>query len=39
MPRYRHILVPIDGSKRSERAVKTVVQLARAHGARLTAIR
>ena len=38
MPRYRHILVPTDGSTLSERAIKTAVQLARALGARLTAI-
>ena len=38
MTRYRHILVPTDGSTLSERAVNTAVQLARALGARLTAM-
>jgi nucleotide-binding universal stress UspA family protein len=38
MPRYRHILVPTDGSKLSERAVRTAAQLARVLGSRLTAI-
>ena len=38
MTRYRHILVPTDGSTLSERAVKTAVQLARVLGSRLTAM-
>jgi nucleotide-binding universal stress UspA family protein len=35
---YRHILVPTDGSRVSERAAKAAIALARIHGARLTAL-
>lgn len=35
---YKHILVPTDGSSRSERATKAAVDLAKALGARLTGL-
>ena len=35
---YRHILVPTDGSKRSGKAIRAAVRLARALGARITGI-
>jgi nucleotide-binding universal stress UspA family protein len=35
---YRHILVPTDGSKVSEQAAGAAIELARALGARLTAV-
>lgn len=35
---FKHILVPTDGSKRSEKAAKYAVQLAKQLGARLTAL-
>jgi nucleotide-binding universal stress UspA family protein len=35
---YRHVLVPTDGSSRSEEAIRTAVQLARKLGARITGI-
>ena len=35
---YRHILVPTDGSNLSRKAIKTAARLARALGARITAI-
>jgi nucleotide-binding universal stress UspA family protein len=38
MATYRHLLVPTDGSKLSESAVRIAARLARALGARITAI-
>lgn len=35
---YRHILVPTDGSKLSEEAARAAIELARAIGARVTAL-
>lgn len=35
---FKHILVPTDGSERSEQAVHYAVDLARVHGARITGI-
>ena len=35
---YRHLLVPIDGSRQSAPAVRTGIALAKALGARLTAV-
>jgi nucleotide-binding universal stress UspA family protein len=35
---YKHILVPTDGSKLSEKAIKIAAQFAAASGARITAI-
>ncbi|PKO90590.1 MAG: universal stress protein [Betaproteobacteria bacterium HGW-Betaproteobacteria-12] len=35
---YKHILVPTDGSSRSERATKAGVELAKALGARITGL-
>lgn len=35
---YRHVLVPTDGSTRSQKAAKAAVALARALGARITGI-
>lgn len=35
---FKNILVPTDGSERSQRAVRTATELARIHGARLTSI-
>jgi nucleotide-binding universal stress UspA family protein len=35
---YKHILVPTDGSRRSQRAVERAVALARATGARITGL-
>ena len=35
---YRHILVPTDGSKLSQKAIRTAVRLARAVGARVTGV-
>lgn len=35
---YKHILVPTDGSSRSERAIKAGVELAKALGARITGL-
>lgn len=35
---YKHILLPTDGSERSERAIQAGVQLAKVHGAQVTCI-
>ena len=35
---FKHILVPTDGSERSEQAVRFAVDLAKTHGARITGI-
>jgi len=35
---FKHILVPTDGSERSEQAVQLAVDLAKLHGARITGI-
>lgn len=35
---YKHILIPTDGSRRSERAAQRAIQLARSLGARVTAL-
>ena len=35
---YKHILVPTDGSKLSQKAIKTAARLAKAVGARLTGV-
>jgi nucleotide-binding universal stress UspA family protein len=35
---FQHILMPTDGSQRSEAAVRFGMQLAKAHGARVTAL-
>jgi nucleotide-binding universal stress UspA family protein len=35
---FRHILVPTDGSTLSNRAAKTAARIAKAHGARITAL-
>ena len=36
---FQHILMPTDGSQRSESAVRFGMRLAKAHGARVTALR
>jgi nucleotide-binding universal stress UspA family protein len=38
MARYKHILVPTDGSRRSGKAIRAAARLARTLGARITAI-
>jgi len=35
---YKHILIPTDGSRRSERAAQRAIRLARSLGARVTAL-
>ena len=35
---FKNILIPTDGSEQSQRAVKTGVELAKLHGARVTGI-
>jgi len=35
---YKHILIPTDGSRRSDRAAQRAIRLARALGARVTAL-
>ena len=35
---FNNILIPTDGSEQSQRAVRTAVELAKVHGARLTGI-
>src|SRR4249919_2306779 len=37
-PMFQHILMPTDGSQRSEAAVRFGMRLAKAHGARVTAL-
>lgn len=35
---YKHILIPTDGSRLSDKAIRTAVELARKLGAKLTAM-
>ncbi len=35
---YKHILAPVDGSNRSERAIKAAIELARTLGAQITGL-